>query len=455
MSVHRHAIGINRRELLQVGYSGLLGLGLNGLASATPARPTPKKVLIVFLTGAASQLETWDPKPDAPAEVRGEFGSVATKLPGVRFGEHVPKIAARAHQFATVRCFAHKDNNHTAASHHVMTGMIQPGVRFDKPLSREDWPSYAAAYNYARPRSDGLPNGVHLPYFLSDGNLHWPGQHAGFLGPQHDPWQLNADPSRKDFKVDNLRLSPGLDADQLDNRRRLLDSVNRQQAGLAQSAEIRKFNDEQSRAFQVLTSGRVAQAFDLEREPQAVREKYGIHMFGQSLLLSRRLLQAGVPVVQANMGRVQNWDSHSDIFNQLKNRLLPHLDTAVAALYDDLAASGMLDDTFVMVIGEFGRTPKMGKQDRTAKPGRDHWAACFSGLFFGGGVRGGQVVGRSDAHSAYPATTPYTPDDIGATVYHVLGMNPEMEVRDRLNRPVTLNRGRVMNALFTGSDRGV
>ncbi len=446
---HAHGIGINRRELIQAGYSGLLGMSLAGMSTAASARK-PKSVLLVFLTGAASQFETFDPKPDAPAEIRGEFGSIPTKIPGLRFGEYLPKLAARADRFSLVRTFTHKDNNHTAATHHVITGTIQPGVRFDKPISREDWPCYAAGLNYLRPRTDGMPTGVSLPYFLSDGNLHWPGQHAGFLGPRHDPWQLNADPNKKDFKVDHLRIAPGLDAEELSNRHALLAAINQQQTRLAESAEAIKLSDTQDTAFKLLTSGKVARAFDIAQEPLAIREKYGRHLFGQSLLLSRRLLQAGVRVVQANMGRVQNWDSHSNIFDRMKRDLLPPLDAGVSALYDDLAQLGMLDDVMVVVIGEFGRTPKLSFQDKNAKIGRDHWAACFSGLFFGGGVRPGQVIGASDAQGAYPSTSPFTPEDLGATVYHALGVPADAEVLDRTNRPSQLNRGKAISQLFTG-----
>jgi uncharacterized protein (DUF1501 family) len=210
-------------------------------------------------------------------------------------------------------------------------------------------------------------------------------------------------------------------------------------------AECRRLSDQQQLAFSILTSGKIARAFEMEREPAAVRERYGRHGFGQSLLLARRLVQAGVPVVQANMGRVQNWDNHGNIFPTLKNRLLPPLDQAVAALLDDLEATGLLEDTLVMMLGEFGRTPKIKGN------GRDHWAPCFFGLFAGAGVRGGQVIGKSDKIGAYPATAPYSPDDVGATVYHVLGVDPASEVRDRQDRPVQLNRGQVMEALFTGA----
>jgi uncharacterized protein (DUF1501 family) len=439
---HTHRIGLNRREALQVGFSMLLGVSA-GQALAAPARK-PKSVILVFLTGAASHIDTLDPKPDAPAEIRGEFGVTRTPVPGLLLSEHLPRLAARAKQYAVVRSLSHKDDNHTAATHHVITGALQPGVRFDKPLSRDDWPAYAGAVSYLKPPPAGIPAGVTLPTFLREGPLVWPGQHGGFLGPRHDPWQIDRDPNRRNFRVENLD-AVGLDVGSMRDRRALLADVNARQRALADSAAGRRLTDQQDQAFAVLTSGKVGQAFDLGREPDAVRERYGRHMFGQSLLLARRLVEAGVPVVQANMGRVQNWDSHSGNFKRLKNDLLPPLDHAVSALLDDLGASGLLSDTLVVVMGEFGRTPKVNKDDG----GRDHWARCFSGLFAGAGVRGGQVIGRSDASAAFPATTPYTPDDVGATVYDVLGIDPASEVRDRLDRPVQLNRGQVIRPLFS------
>lgn len=451
---HRHGIGLNRRELLQVGYSGLLGIGLpallGGRARAAGPGRKPRSMILVFLTGAPSHLDTFDLKPDAPAEVRGEFRPIATKLPGLHVCEHLPRLAARADKYALVRSLAHRENNHLVATHHVLTGAQQPGAFFDKIASRDDWPCYSSALNYVRPRGDGVPSGVNLPTFLVEGPLTWPGQHAGLLGPKHDPWQVTSDPNSPSFRVDNLRLPPGFDVERLEQRRSLLESVDRQQARLAATAEGRRLQDQQQQAFTVLTSGKVAQAFDMDREPEAARERYGRHSFGQSLLLARRLVQAGVPVVQANMGRVQNWDTHSDNFPRLKNSLLPRLDQAVAALLDDLEAAGLLDETLVLMLGEFGRTPKISRMGRAATVGRDHWAPCFFGMFAGAGVRPGQVIGRSDKIGAYPLTPPYTPDDVGATVYHVLGVDPESEVRDRQGRPVRLNRGQVMQALFTG-----
>ncbi len=459
---HRHSIGITRRELLQVGYSGLLGVGISSLlaqrAESAGARRSevgntrkPKSVILIFLTGAPSHLDTFDIKPDAPPEVRGEFQSIATKVPGFRICEHLPRLAARADQYALVRSLAHRENNHLVATHHVLTGHPQPGAFFDKVASRDDWPCYASTLDHVRPRHDGIPSGVNLPTFLVEGPLTWPGQQAGFLGPRHDPWQITRDPNASDFRVDSLRLAPGLEVDRLSDRLTLLDQVNRQQRGLADLGTTRRLSEQQQLALTVLTSGKIARAFEVDREPVAVRDRYGRHAFGQSLLLARRLVEAGVPVVQANMGRVQNWDTHSNNFPKLKDRLLPPLDQGVAALLDDLAATGLLDETLVMLLGEFGRAPKITTQPGAKVPGRDHWAPCFCGLFAGAGVRGGQVIGRSDRIGAYPITTSYSPDDVGATVYHVLGVNPAIEVRDRLNRPVQLCRGEVMRALFSGA----
>jgi uncharacterized protein (DUF1501 family) len=447
---------IPRRSLLQAGFSGLLGLAAPSLsptqASDIAARRgggKAKSVIIVFLTGAASHLDTFDPKPDAPSGIRGEFAVQATKVPGLLVCEHLPRLATRADKYAIIRSLSHRENNHLVATHHVLTGAQQPGAFFDKVASRDDWPCYAGALDHLRPRTDGVPCGVNLPTFLMQGPLTWPGQHAGFLGPRHDPWQISADPTSPDFHMDNLRLAPGLEVERLNDRRALLDQVERQQNRLAELAVARRLSDQQQLAYSVLTSGRVAQAFELEREPTQVRDRYGRHAFGQSLLLARRLVEAGVSVVQANMGRVQNWDTHGDNFSRLKSQLLPPLDQGVAALLDDLEATGRLDDTLVIMLGEFGRTPKINSEAGRAKPGRDHWASCFSGLFAGGGVRGGQVIGRSDRIAAFPATTPYTPNDVGATVYHVLGVQDSAEVHDRQGRPVRLNRGEVIAPLFS------
>lgn len=445
----------SRRSLLQVGGAGLLGLGLptvlggraRGAEQGAATQRKPKSVIIVFLTGAASHHDTFDMKPAAPAEVRGEFQPIATSIPGYSICEHLPMLAARAKHYAVVRSFSHQDNNHLMSTHHVLTGEKQPGGFFDKIASRTDWPNYAGALAFLRPRGDGIPSGVNLPTFLREGPLTWPGQHAGLLGPTFDPWQITSDPNSPEFRVDSLFLAAGLDARRIGDRKSLLDDINRQQEALGQLAQTQRLQRDQALAVSMLTSNGLSRAFELNRESDATRDRYGRNTNGQSLLLARRLIEAGVPIVQANMGRVQTWDNHGAVFPTLKDRLLPPLDRGVAALLDDLTSSGLIDDTLVMMLGEFGRTPKINK-DR----GRDHWGPCFFGLFAGAGVKPGQVIGRSDEHASYPATRAFSPEDIGATVYHLLGIPPDAMVSDRQGRTVRLNRGDVIEPLFSGSE---
>ena len=405
-----------------------------------------RQVIIVFLTGACSHHDTFDMKPDSPAEIRGEFEAIDTAIPGYAICEHLPRLAQRADKYAVVRTLSHGDNNHLMSTHHVLTGEKQPGGFFDKVASRDDWPDYAGALAFLRPRHDGLPTGVNLPTFLQQGPLTWPGQHAGLLGPTYDPWQITGDPNSKDFRVDALTLAEGIDTRRLDQRRNLLDQIGRLEQRVEDVPKTERLASDQQLAFEMLTSSRLAEAFDLTREADASRDRYGRNEYGQSLLLARRLNAAGVPIVQVNMGRVQNWDNHNNIFPTLKDRLLPPLDQGVAALLDDLAETGRLADTLVVTVGEFGRTPKIND-----KAGRDHWGPCFFALFAGAGVLPGQVIGRSDAQGAFPATRAYSPNDLAATLYHVLRVDPEALVRDRIGRPVRLNSGTVIEPLFTGA----
>jgi hypothetical protein len=405
---------------------------------------------MIFLTGAPSHIDTFDLKPDAPDAIRGEFRAIASRVPGIQVCEHLPRLASRTDKYAIVRSLSHRENNHLVATHHLLTGHQQPGAFFDKVASRDDWPSYASGLAYLQPRGDGLPTGVNLPTFLMEGPLTWPGQHAGFLGPRYDPWQITRDPNTADFGIDSLLPAAGLDVTRLIDRAGLLAEIEAQQTSLTSQAACQRLSDQQQLALSVLASGRVVRAFAIDQEPETVRQRYGRHAFGQSLLLARRLVEAGVPLIQANMGRAQTWDSHADIFARLRDRLLPPLDQGVAALLDDLEARGLLQETLVVLLGEFGRTPRISSQSAGAIPGRDHWAPCFFGLFAGAGVRGGQVIGASDRIGAYPTTPPYSPDDVGATVYHVLGIDPASEVRDRQGRSVQLNRGEIIQPLFRG-----
>jgi uncharacterized protein (DUF1501 family) len=455
---HRHPYGVLRREFLQVGFSGFLGFGLPGLlgkaAQAEQALPPPraKAMILVFLTGGPSHLDTFDPKPDAPEGIRGEFHPIDTKAPGVRICEHLPGLAARAEKLAIVRSLSHGHTNHLNATHWVLTGHAQPGAFFDKIASRDDYPCYASALEYIRPRQDGTPSGVMLPTFLMEGPLIWPGQHAGFLGPRFDPWQIRQDPNRPDFHEDNLSLPVGFSIERLQHRRDLLGALSAQCDALGALAEKDPWASQRALAYSLLLSGKVARALDIHREDPKVRDRYGRHMFGQSLLLARRLIQAGVPIVQVNMGRVQTWDTHSGNFKSLRDRLLPPTDQGVSALLDDLEATGLLDETLVVVTGEFGRTPRIGSTTGNANgpDGRDHWASVFSAAFAGAGVQGGQVIGQSDRNGAYPASHPYTPADLAATIYRALGIDPATELRDRLNRPIRLSAGEEIADLYSG-----
>jgi hypothetical protein len=412
-------------------------------------------MVLVFLTGGLSHIDSFDMKPDAPEGIRGEFRPIDTAVAGLRICEHLPELARRADRWAVVRSLSHPHTNHLNATHQILTGHPQPGAFFDKIASRDDYPCYAAALDTIRPRDDGLPGGVMLPTFLMEGPLVWPGQHAGFLGPRHDPWQIRQDPNRPDFRVAELALPDGFSVERLERRRNWLDTLEAGRDAWRARAEAQAGDDpiarQRDQAYALLLSGKVARAFDLDREDPRVRDRYGRHMFGQSLLLARRLIQAGVPIVQVNMGRVQTWDTHSANFKSLKDRLLPPTDRGVAALLDDLEATGLLDETLVIVAGEFGRTPRIGASTGNAntRDGRDHWSKVFSAVFAGAGVRGGRAIGQSDRNGAYPASRPYTPADFAATVYRVLGLDPETELRDRLNRPIRLCNGTPIEPLFS------
>jgi hypothetical protein len=423
-------------------------------------------MILVFMSGGLSHIDTFDMKPGAPDGIRGEFQPIDTTAAGVRICEHLPGLAQRAGRWAVVRSMSHPHTNHLNATHQILTGHPQPGAFFDKIASRGDYPCYAGALDAIRPRADGLPGGIMLPTFLMEGPLVWPGQHAGFLGPRHDPWQIRQDPSQPDFHVSELSLPDGFSIERLAQRRSWLDAIESghdtwqaraeavAKAGVDDAGDGSADSDpiarQRAQAYSLLLSGKVARAFDLNREDPRVRDRYGRHMFGQSLLLARRLIQAGVPIVQVNLGRVQLWDTHSGNFKNLKTRLLPPTDQGVSALLDDLGASGLLGETLVVVASEFGRTPRIGATTGNANgpDGRDHWSKVFSTVFAGAGVRGGQAIGQSDRNGAYPASPPYTPGDFAATIYRALGIDLETELRDQLKRPLRLCNGTPIEALF-------
>ncbi len=436
-----------------MGYSGLLGLGLPGLLAArhqtavAGLAPTgrAKSVIVILLSGGLGQLDSFDMKPEAPDKIRSEFQPIATSVPGIHICEHMPLLAARAHHLAIVRSMSHPEGNHLVATHRVLTGhpsSPRGATDLDRVASRDDFPCFAAALDQVRPRNDGIPSGVALPLRLVEGPLTWPGQDAGFLGPKFDPWQLRIDPSKPEAGDNSLTLPPGLDTERLHLRKHLLG-----QAVLTSPDD--SFASQQDQALAMLCNGKVGKALQADREDPRLADRYGHHLFGRSLLLARRLVESGVPVVQATMGIVQTWDTHVANFPRLKDNLLPNLDRAVSALLDDLQARGLLDETLVVMLGEFGRTPKITVLSPGDVPGRDHWPAVFPAVFAGGGVVGGQVIGKSDRMGAYPVTKTFGPPDLAATVYHALGVDPATLLRDRLNRPLTLCTGEVMSPLYT------
>ena len=434
-----------------MGYSGLVGLGLSGLLAARAAteagRPggRARSVIIILLSGGLGQHDSFDMKPEAPEAMRGEFKPIATAVPGIRICEHLPGLAARAGKLAIVRSMSHTEGNHLPAVHRVLTG--QPSnprgaTDLDRVASRDDFPCYAAVLDRVRRRSDGVPSGVSLPIRLVEGPLTWPGQDAGFLGPRHDPWQLRLDPNQPDAHDDSLALPAGLNPERLHRRHHL--SL---QGALAPAVD--PFVDQQEAALALLCNGRVGQSLELDREDPRLVDRYGHHSFGQSLLIARRLIEVGVPIVQASMGIVQTWDTHVANFPRLRDSLFPHLDRALSALLDDLEVRGLLDETLVVMLGEFGRTPRISRLTPDAVPGRDHWPKVFPAVFAGAGVVGGQVIGKSDRLGAYPLSRSFGPPDLAATIYNALGVDPATELRDRFRRPLRLCTGETITPLYT------
>lgn len=451
---------MDRRGFLRIGGGGVAGCfvghGRSAQAAkqeALPGRGQAKSVLLVLLSGGPSQLDMWDPKPQAPAEVRGEFSTIGTKIPGVAVCEHLPLLAQQSDRWAIMRTLAHREHNHLLATHVALTGRPTPlprgGSDLDRVESRSDFPNFASALDFVRPRNDGIPSGVSLPNYYIEGPLTWPGQHAGFLGAKHDPWQIQGDPNADDFRMQALSMREGITPTRLASRRELLDRLNH---GSMLTGEADAFRDQQEIAYRLLTSGRVVEAFEIGREPEEVRQRYGRNKFGQSLLLARRLVEVGVPIVQATMGIVQTWDTHVDNWGRLKNTLLPQLDQGLAALMDDLSASGLLDQTLVIVMGEFGRTPKISTLPGQTIPGRDHWAHAYSGLFAGAGVQGGQVIGQTDEQAAYPITRSWSPADICSTIFNALDVDSDVAIIDPLQRPHYLLNGQVIAPLYSGRE---
>ena len=452
-----------------------MGLSLADLLGAPsfggePHRGRAKACILIFMEGGPAHQDLWDLKPEAPAEVRGKFKPIATRAPGIHICEHLPMLAAQFHRATLVRSVHHQIADHNAGAYYALTGRSpsESGrlIVRDEP---ENFPPYGAVVaSQIRIPDDKVPPFVHVPDIMSNNGADLPGQRAGFLGHRYDPL-ITGDPSVKGFKVSGLPVMPGVTDERMLARRDLLERFDRRVARQIDSPAVAALDTYRRQAFELVCGAQARRAFDLSREPQAVRERYGLpdrvdrsvearqfgglpHL-GQSMLLARRLIEAGVRLVTVGTGRRydQAWDTHRQHFALLEKSLLPYFDRALSALLEDLANRGMLEETLVVAMGEFGRTPKLGQITSPTGAdagGRDHWPHCYSILLAGGGIAGGQVWGASDRIAAYPARDPVTPEDVAATIYHALGLSPDTLIRDPLGREHPLAVGKALEPLF-------
>lgn len=457
----RHCDGLTRREVLRAGAIGLGGLTLPGLlrlqqtahasnSGGASKGGKAKSVILLFLSGGPSHLDMWDLKPQAPEEIRGTFRPIDTQVPGIQISEHLPRMARRANQYAIVRSVHHASGNHPAASYWMMVGSpIQRAAPQVVTMSREDRPHPGSALAKLLPLQPALPAFVMVPEAISPVGPERPGQHAGFLGAAFDPYRVNSDPNLPDYSPGALQSSTTMSPTRLKGRRSLLDQISYQAKYLEQTAAAQVLDPYYVRAFDLVSSPAAQRAFDISAESAKTRDRYGRHVFGQSVLLARRLIEAGVRLVHVNWVRHDNgkggqgYDSHRDHLSWAKTELLPPTDAACASLLEDLAERGLLDETLVIVMGEFGRTPRFNSAG-----GRDHWPHCFSAVLAGGGIQGGQVYGASDRIGAYPTSNPATPQDLMATLYHCTGVDPHTTIYDPQHRPFVLVEGNPVNAIL-------
>jgi hypothetical protein len=427
--------------MIQAGAASCLGLGLPHLLRADESRRNPTHAdacIIVFLNGGPSHLDMWDPKPDAPAEVKGEFQPIPTSVPGVFFGEHLPKLARQMHRTTVIRSAHHSVNNaHAAAVYCGLTGHdrgeIGGGARPD------DHPAIGSVLGMHRPPTAAVPPHVLLPFITKEGagGPPQPGYFAGWLGKPRDPLIILRDPNAADFALPELTLGPDIDPARFDARKQMAAGLGAGRGSRADADRtLQDMDGVRAKAYDLLTSPALRDAVRIDREPPKVRDAYGRNIYGQSVLLARRLIEAGTRVACVSWAPDANatWDTHGNNFKKLKGELLPQFDAAAASLLADLADRGMLGRTLVAFMGEFGRTPKINGNGG----GRDHWNFCYSLMLAGGGVKGGYVHGASDRIGAKPGRNPVTPADVVATIYDCLGVPPDLELRDRLQRPFTL-----------------
>jgi hypothetical protein len=454
--------GVSRREWLRIGALSALGVSLPSTTQAaqsnTPGFGRAKSCILIYLFGGPSQLDTFDLKPNAPSGFRGEFKPIPTSVPGTHVCEHLPKLAQRAHKFSLIRSMTHEHPRHGWGLYYMLTGRKHSRPDLDAPPTPDDFPGYGAIVNRLGPRPNGGPSAITLPRWNRFNDLpnDYAGERGGFLGEGYSPWLVKAtsdDPTQ--FLMPGLDLHTDAAFNRLDGRREWLAQVDRRIAGWG---ELGQTHDRlRSQAYNLVTSPAARNAFRLEDEPTSLRDNYGRHAFGQGLLLARRLVQVGTTFVQVNWHNDGSdvkspfWDTHKDNFKSLKDRLLPPLDVSLSALLDDLDSRGMLESTLVVVMGEFGRTPRIGRvvmNAATNATGRDHWPHAYTVLLAGGGTKPGFVLGASDDHAAFVDHSPVSPPDLQATVLHLLGIPPDARLTDRRGRSHPATLGTPVTELF-------
>ena len=430
----------------------------NAVETVTEPQPISfgraKSCILLFMWGGPAHQDTWDLKPAAPREIRGEFQPISTNVAGIQICEHFPLLARRTDQLAIVRSMTHNNVDHTPSTHFLLTGQPPP------PTAdlRQDWPSIGGVLSKLGRGRAPLPPFVSMrpkvpgdvPRFVEESH----GQFAGWLGPTFDPLTIDANPYLADYHVGDFDSPQEVIRQRLEGRKSLLQHLD---AGVGEQTKMQQMSRHYERAFALMNSAEAKDAFDLSQEPTEIRQRYGLNPHGQSVLQARRLIERGVSLVTVfwpNDG-IKNvsvyWDTHSRNFIDLKERLMPVADQAFSTLLDDLKQRGLLDETLVIWTGEFGRTPRIGQRNSDAgagSDGRDHWPGCFTSILAGGGIRGGQVYGSSDRHAAYPASNAVRPMDFVATVYHALGVPQQLELRDQQSRPLVICPGDPLLSLF-------
>lgn len=480
----RDCDGVTRRELLRIGGAGMLGMSLanmlllEDMAKASPVRDVKgkggfgmaKNVILIYLQGGPSHIDIWDPKPDAPSNVRGEFKPIKTNVPGIWLSEVMPRLAQQMDKATLIRSVSYTPNglfNHTAAMYQMLTGeqadKVSPSGQLEPP-SPTDYPNIGCQVAKMLPPEVPMLPFVMLPRPLQESGVIGKAGTAGFLGKAYDPYYLyppgaDTDQAKMDkIKLDDFTLRAEVSKARMERRANLRKLIDSGMPDIEKAVSGYALDEYYQKALGLILSGRAREAFDITKETDQVRDRYGRHTFGQSVLLARRLIEAGTRFVQVNWPSVANgdpnqtaWDTHAANFGPLKNIHCPKLDSALSALLEDLHQRGLLKTTLVLAIGEFGRSPRLGVStsgNGNAPDGRDHWPYCYTALVAGAGIPGGRLYGKSDATASSPAENPVHPTDILATLYHSLGISPETIVYNHLNQPRELVKGKVVAGLF-------